>query len=102
MKYCENCGSALKKGVKFCSSCGAEIKVANVKVIETITSTKTDTKDVYPIDFNAINKRVSIQNSQSKKPFPKPPGRIFIFTVKQKYIASAKTLCFQPPEVACL
>jgi hypothetical protein len=66
MKYCENCGSALKKGVKFCSSCGAEIKVANVKVIETITSTKTDTKDVYPIDFNAINKRVSIQNSQSK------------------------------------
>ena len=66
MKYCENCGSTLKKGSKFCTSCGAEIKVTNQKDTEPIKITKSITKEANIIDFNTINKRIRIQNSQSK------------------------------------
>ena len=66
MKYCENCGSTLKKGSKFCTSCGAEIKVTNLKEKEPKKSTKSLTKEANTIDFNTINKRIRIQNSQSK------------------------------------
>ncbi|MGB5462040.1 MAG: zinc-ribbon domain-containing protein, partial [Aureibaculum sp.] len=66
MKYCENCGSTLKKGSKFCTSCGAEIKATNLKEKEPIKSTKSITKEANTIDFNTINKRIRIQNSQSK------------------------------------
>jgi len=66
MKYCENCGSTLKKGATFCTNCGAEIKGDNQEVIEPKKSSMPFTKDVIPVNFNAINKRISIQNSQSK------------------------------------
>jgi hypothetical protein len=66
MKYCENCGSTLKKGATFCTNCGAEINGDNQEVIEPKKSSLPLTKDVIPVNFNAINKRISIQNSQSK------------------------------------
>ncbi len=66
MKYCENCGSALKKGATFCTSCGAEIRDASQEVTELKKSSMPVTKDAVPFDFNTINNRISIQNSQSK------------------------------------
>ena len=69
MKYCTNCGQKLSESAKFCTGCGAkndntEIEKEASKSVETasnvheISNIKTD-------EIDRINKKITIQNSQS-------------------------------------
>jgi hypothetical protein len=69
MKYCTNCGQKLNEDSKFCASCGAKIDISEIKKeaskiveptsnVHTISSIKTN-------EINKINKKITLQNSQS-------------------------------------
>ena len=54
MKYCEQCGKELKKGVEYCPNCGAKVnkddkEVVNASVVD--NNTNTTVKDNTTIAF---------------------------------------------------
>jgi hypothetical protein len=70
MKYCANCGQKLNEGSKFCTDCGANI--INLTEDKAITKSVEATSKVNPIsnikkeEINKINKKISLQNTQSR------------------------------------
>ena len=65
MKHCSECGAKVKKDSKFCTSCGQKLEIN--------PTTKPESKKPEPkktsnenTDFSAINKKLNIENNQTK------------------------------------
>lgn len=69
MKYCTNCGQKLNENSIFCAGCGTKIGVSEIikepsKIIET-TSKASEISTIKTDEIDRINKKITIQNSQS-------------------------------------
>jgi len=60
MKYCQECGEKVKKGSKFCTNCGEKLQHNPTKKQNNVKPVKSNQ------DFSAINKKLNLENNQTK------------------------------------
>jgi len=70
MKYCQNCGAEIQSGAKYCTNCGTKIKSAtkinSKKEKGSNSEIKVEAPQKVTKDFSAINKQITLKNSQGK------------------------------------